>query len=1175
MYRHYLAPPRQSARCLLALASLVTVPALRAQTLAPAANVNNEEVVVLSPFVVEASEDKGYTATNTLAGTRIRTELKDVGSAISVVTEAFLKDTGARNNEDLLVYVTNSEVAGGSGNFVGFQGAGNETGSLLRPDTNTRVRGLGAADNTRDFFLTDLPWDSYNVGRIDLQRGPNMMLFGIGKPAGIINASVNTARYTNEGTVETRFDGTGSVRASLDLNRVLIKDQLAVRLDVLRDHKKFEQKPAYNNDHRIFGALKFEPAMLNKNGNHTSLRASYEHGDIEANRPRTAPPTDLITQWFTGMNRGVYDATAAANYQPAVPGSGASGSNNPTYQPWLGTMYGGNFLFFEDPANGASNPTAYIGEVGRALQFGIRSDGTIDRSIGGIPYTRPLGINGLKGWANNTTQAFSNDYKDLSLTDPSIFDFYHKLLEGPNKREVRNFEAANAALSQTFLNNRIGIELAYDHQLYTDAQDAVNQSAAITVDVNTSLTDGSLNPNVGRPMLVSRTTYGCNGSESERTAMRATVFGELRATDFLKKGLLTDILGRHVFTGMASSDTYEKESKNWVRYASGTDFGSFTGLGPGFDPGRELQIVSYIGPDMRGITTPAGLNLTNITTVQTPRASQTRVFDSRWKQPINPSNPGYVNPAAVWVNPFWGSASTESENPANYTGWVTTPTSFLDSLNGDRESLMKDARKTRQKLSAKAFIWQGFFFNGNVVPTFGYREDTAKSFTTTAPTGKAGNAERSSPLYVYPEQPNSTLTGVSRSWSLVGHLPKSLRKYVPGHLGVSVFFNQSSNFEPAAGRVDVLNRPLPAPDGKTKDYGFVVSALEGKLNLKVNWYESSANGASYNLSNLYFIGSVESRAWVAAKRFQAGLTGAPEYAGTSYNYGNTVNGVFVQTPEELALQQAHVAAVLANVDPSIWEAWHFQPTDERWQKAWWDPWSGTQGGLQPNGLTGTVDTMSKGTEYELSFEPTSNWSVVVNASKTSATRTNILGNLREWIEGRNAVWQSIAGDIRMWSGNGTDSINKEWNSSFYNNYTLQTLLSGSNVTELRPWKANVISTYRFIEGFLKGVNVGGALRWQDRVAIGYKSISATVNGKVLNTYDIENPVYGPSDTKVDLWLGYERKLTEHLNWRIQLNVRNVLGKNELIPTGMLPDGTFATYSIREGLSWTVTNSFKF
>src|SRR5690606_15060145 len=153
-------------------------------------------------FVVDATEDRGsYQATSTLAGTRIRTELKDVGSAISVVTSEFLKDTGATNNETLLQYTTNTEVGGLRGNFANTGGRSETTEGRLRPHENTRVRGLARADNTRDFFLTDIPWDSYNVGRVDLQRGPNSILFGIGSPAGMVNASINGAASQTDNTV--------------------------------------------------------------------------------------------------------------------------------------------------------------------------------------------------------------------------------------------------------------------------------------------------------------------------------------------------------------------------------------------------------------------------------------------------------------------------------------------------------------------------------------------------------------------------------------------------------------------------------------------------------------------------------------------------------------------------------------------------------------------------------------------------------------------------------------------------------------------------------------------------------------------------------------------------------------------------------------------------------------
>jgi hypothetical protein len=59
----------------------------------------------------------------------------------------------------LLQYTTNAEVAGTHGTYAGLGNATtvDETGSLRAPGGAQRVRGLAAADNTRDFFVTDIP----------------------------------------------------------------------------------------------------------------------------------------------------------------------------------------------------------------------------------------------------------------------------------------------------------------------------------------------------------------------------------------------------------------------------------------------------------------------------------------------------------------------------------------------------------------------------------------------------------------------------------------------------------------------------------------------------------------------------------------------------------------------------------------------------------------------------------------------------------------------------------------------------------------------------------------------------------------------------------------------------------------------------------------------------------
>src|SRR5262249_39766045 len=52
----------------------------------------DDSIFTLSPFVVPAGEDNGYKATSTLAGTRLRSDLKDIAASISVVTKDFMKD---------------------------------------------------------------------------------------------------------------------------------------------------------------------------------------------------------------------------------------------------------------------------------------------------------------------------------------------------------------------------------------------------------------------------------------------------------------------------------------------------------------------------------------------------------------------------------------------------------------------------------------------------------------------------------------------------------------------------------------------------------------------------------------------------------------------------------------------------------------------------------------------------------------------------------------------------------------------------------------------------------------------------------------------------------------------------------------------------------------------------
>jgi hypothetical protein len=102
--------------------------------------------------------------------------------------------------------------------------------------------------------------------------------------------------------------------------------------------------------------------------------------------------------------------------------------------------------------------------------------------------------------------------------------------------------------------------------------------------------------------------------------------------------------------------------------------------------------------------------------------------------------------------------------------------------------------------------------------------------------------------------------------------------------------------------------------------------------------------------------------------------------------------------------------------------------------------------------------------------------------------------------------------------------------------------------------------------------VGGGVRWQDKVALGY---GVTTNSLGSLIYDLNKPYFGPAQTSYDLWLGYERKLSKKLKWKIQLNAKDLFQNDKLIPIAAQPDGTIATYRIAPETLYMLTNTFSF
>ncbi len=252
------------------------------------------DVIVLSPFVVDASEDTGYHATNTLAGTRLRSSLNDIASPISVYTKDLLKDIAATNFQDAMLYSVNVENEN--------EYAPDDTeGESISSTTQNRVRGLASSTQTRGFFKTNFRADTYNTDRLTVASGPNSILFGIGSPAGVIDASPITAGLKKMATeLSFRADNNGSLRGTLDFNIPVVKNVFALRVAELRQKNKTFRKPEFDDEKRDFVTATYQPFKS------TTIRANYEHLTDSRVRARDTLMVNNVSDWIA-LGKPVYD----------------------------------------------------------------------------------------------------------------------------------------------------------------------------------------------------------------------------------------------------------------------------------------------------------------------------------------------------------------------------------------------------------------------------------------------------------------------------------------------------------------------------------------------------------------------------------------------------------------------------------------------------------------------------------------------------------------------------------------------------------------------------------------------------------------------------------------------------------------------------------------------------
>jgi iron complex outermembrane receptor protein len=261
------------AHALLSL-GLFSTSELDAQ-LAPAARAP-DDVVTLSPFSVEASRDVGYVATESLAGGRLSTPLKDTGVAITVLTREFLDDIAANNFLEAADWAPNSNSAYSA------------SGPQIFNDYQVNFRSMGAGFQSRNYFRWYVNSDIYNTSRIDFARGPNSVVFGDAGVGGIANVSSKRAVKTKSHEVSYRWNSFDGHRATVDFNQAL-NDRLYLRFAAVYDHsddwvdmQRVDREGAF-----LTATYRFNPR--------TELRGELEWGQVD--RVVSFFPFDNFSNW--------------------------------------------------------------------------------------------------------------------------------------------------------------------------------------------------------------------------------------------------------------------------------------------------------------------------------------------------------------------------------------------------------------------------------------------------------------------------------------------------------------------------------------------------------------------------------------------------------------------------------------------------------------------------------------------------------------------------------------------------------------------------------------------------------------------------------------------------------------------------------------------------------------
>ncbi len=1079
---------RSLAGIVLAEAAAV---ALVAQQLppAPAGAVANAEAVKLSPFVIEDNVDTGYLASSTLAGSRLKTDFRDIASQVSVMTPDFLADIGAFSNNDAFNYSmnteTSAEISGVTAQFFGTGATGN--------DAVSRTRGLGSMSNTRNFFRTDIPNDVYNTGDsgLTMASGPNAILFGLGAPSGLAESRYNTALLArSKSAITFATDTNGTKRGSLDLNQPLIRDRLGLRLDLLHNDRRFALRPAYEKDRRIFAALGYTP--------HRRVRIDVftELMERQASRPVYVLPRDNLSIWVNPAigNRTPYN-------QPDV-------SPTPVGQT-LTTPNATGYLF--NWASGQDTPPTF--------SYGAKLNQPGVYIYRYTPAVRPVGdflVNGIRvaqdlGAANTAT-----------FNDERFYPFSKYNVYGGSHPSVAR---AKRVMAQATVNLRsdLYLEVAanYETRRERQANSYAPTEAVLTVDPSDYRYNAGYIPldpiAAGAAQAANRTTNAANrgvnpalgtyylegaqqGAISDGTNkdVRASLAYLFDATTRYR-GRWLSWLGRHNLSANASYGEIERSSQNFLRLVK--DDG-------GVDPvtGARLAPSVITAANARDGTSATGRYL-----VQNNRQFRTRAYVDPNDVANRYDNLGGLDPFGTWA--FADAAGKPYQVGLFDLGGGTS------AANGQRSTDL-----------SKYAAWQAFLLQDRVVLTYGHRWDAVQQKVYDPVLG-AINARTGLAPYFYD-------VPWGRYRSLPAYENKTKSVVVHPLRWVSLFYNLSTSNEATPSTVHDIDGSLyPVPTGDNKDYG--INLQLGGVGLRINQFRTASTstdaGNTYgNVGTRRSTYTLEGR-YLAIQRLRSSGLGRPDFSdyylksptSDGFNAIDNVVDYYRVYADSLArgteieltgrvgkLDLRVSAGRTKSVKTNIGSKWLGYATDpamvQRMETLEWYAFDNVSRQNRPVVAVSPTGQIVFGNPGD---KPITGWKNIPLADSGANFSTTMF--------------------------------------TYYTNTLLPQALqlyqfNGMSNPAVREWRFSSTFAYNFGAGWRGGFST--RLREKAVVSYGSRPITLTIGGQSVTAFatDLQSPLYNDRLWYFDPFVSYVMRAGKDKRVTLRLNVRNVLNEKKLL-----------------------------